>query len=172
VPVAPSDADRPGWVRVARWSVNLRGVGLFLALDLATWLAVFGVVPGVYGIVLVETLHLPTEAEYRTFDLVLQVAGGLRLVLAGALVARWLRRRSGSRTRLDAVPTVLVGALVGATYQGVLSLTTLALTGAGPSAAMHVVAPVLSVGCAVLGALCVAPARRAAAPAPDGYVST
>lgn len=129
-----------------RRRVDLRGVGLFVVLDLMTFAAVYW-------------LLLPAlDQVLATLDTTTLVATGhvltaVRLTFIGAIVTRSVRSRRGLVARTDAVPTVVVAAVVAWLLQSVLGVGALLVVGLPAFSWSILLALVEWVGFGLLGAM-------------------
>ncbi|MGV8977015.1 MAG: pilus assembly protein TadG-related protein [Cellulomonas sp.] len=140
-----------------RRQVDLRGVGLFVLLDLLTFATVYW-------------LLLPAlDQVLATLDPTTVVATGhvltaVRLTFIGAIVTRSVRSRRGLVARTDVVPTVVVAAVVAWALQSVLGVAALLVIGLPAFSWSILLALVEWVAFGLLGAMFVQPGDAATMP--------
>lgn len=156
-------------VRVGRWAVSLPGVGVTVALDAATWVVCFAIIPFVLTIVALASGMWVTDAHVRAVTIAGYVLAVLRVVLVGVIAGRIAHRHGWVRACGDLVATLLVGALVGAIGQVVLALIGTAVQGTSMSAWSLLWPPVLAAVGVPLGGLLGVRRRGGAAVVPEGY---
>ncbi|MBB2922624.1 pilus assembly protein TadG-related protein [Cellulomonas cellasea] len=138
-------------------SVDLRGVGLFVLLDLVTYAAVYWlIVPAL-------------EEVLATLDPTTLVATGhvltaVRLTFIGAVVTRAVRSRRGLANRTDIIPTIVVAAVLAWGLQTTFGVAALLLMGLPAIGWDVVVALVEWVAFGLLGAMFVTPGEAMTVP--------
>jgi hypothetical protein len=133
-----------------RRQVDLRGVGLFVVLDLVTFAAV-------YWLLLPALDQVLATLDETTLVATGHVLTAVRLTFIGAIVTRSVRSRRGLATRADVVPTVVVAAVVAWALQSVFGVTALLLVGLPAFSWSILLTLVEWVAFGLLGAVFVAP---------------
>lgn len=132
-----------------RRQVDLRGVGLFVVLDAMTFAAV-------YWLLLPALDQVLATLETMTLVATGHVLTAVRLTFIGAIVTRSVRSRRGLVARTDAVPTVVVAAVIAWLLQSMLGVAALLIVGRPAFSWSILLALVEWVGFGLLGAMFVA----------------